>query len=54
MSIVYLESPSTDPRFNLALEQYVFDELPRDKEYFGRTKMQLLWENIRIQSKKSI
>lgn len=39
MSIVYLESPSTDPRFNLALEQYVFDELPRDKEYF------MLWQN---------
>lgn len=39
MSMVYLESPSTDPAFNLALEQYVFDELPRDQEYF------MLWQN---------
>lgn len=39
MSIVYLESPSTDPDFNLALEQYVFDKLPRSNEYF------MLWQN---------
>ncbi len=30
---------STDPTWNLALEQYVFDVLPRDKNYF------LLWQN---------
>lgn len=39
MSMIYLESPSTDPYFNLALEQYVFDELPRNNEYF------MLWQN---------
>lgn len=39
MSMVYLESPSTDPDFNLALEQYVFDTLPRSNEYF------MLWQN---------
>lgn len=39
MSMVYLESPSTDPAFNLALEQYVFDSLPRSREYF------MLWQN---------
>lgn len=39
MSIVFLESPSKDPGFNLALEQYVFDELPKNKEYF------MLWQN---------
>ena len=39
MSMVYLESPSTDPAFNLALEQFVFDEMPRDHEYF------MLWQN---------
>lgn len=35
----YIESDSTDPRFNLALEQYVFDFLPREHEYF------MLWRN---------
>lgn len=39
MTMVYLESTSTDPYFNLALEQYVFDQLPRDNEYF------MLWQN---------
>jgi len=38
---VYLESPSFDPAFNLALEQYVFDSLPRDCGYF------MLWQNDR-------
>lgn len=37
--MVYLRSPSTDPYFNLALEQYVFDSLPRTKTYF------MLWQN---------
>ena len=35
----YIESPSTDPRFNLALEQYVFDFMDRSHEYF------MLWRN---------
>ncbi len=37
--MVYLESKSTDPHFNLALEQYVFDELPREQDYC------MLWQN---------
>lgn len=32
-------SPSTDPAFNLALEQYVFDHMDRTQEYF------MLWQN---------
>ena len=39
MKYRYIASPSTDPRWNLALEQYVFDTLPRDKSYF------MLWQN---------
>ncbi len=35
----YMDVASTDPTFNLALEQYVFDCLPRDRNYF------LLWQN---------
>lgn len=37
--MLYIESPSTDPAFNLALEQYVFDCLPRSERYF------MLWRN---------
>ncbi len=37
--MVYIESHSTDPAFNLALEQYVFDCMDRSKEYF------MLWQN---------
>ncbi len=39
MAIMFLESTSTDPFYNLALEQYVFDTLPRTNEYF------MLWQN---------
>jgi lipoate-protein ligase A len=35
----YIESPSTDPHFNLALEQYVFDSFDPEREYF------MLWRN---------
>lgn len=35
----YLESRITDPRWNLALEQYVFDHMDRSKSYF------MLWQN---------
>ncbi len=37
--MVYIESHGTDPAFNLALEQYVFDCMDRSKEYF------MLWQN---------
>ena len=37
--MIYLESPSTDPQFNLALEQFIFDEMDRSQEYF------MLWQN---------
>ena len=37
--MLYIESTSVDPRFNLALEQHVFDNLDRSKEYF------MLWQN---------
>jgi lipoate-protein ligase A len=35
----YLESESTNPHFNLALEQFVFDQLDRGHDYF------MLWRN---------
>lgn len=37
--MVYLQSPSMDAEFNLALEQYVFEEMDPDREYF------MLWQN---------
>ena len=37
--MVYGISPSTDPRFNLAMEQYLFEEEPRKGPWF------LLWQN---------
>jgi len=36
---VYIDVATTDPAYNLALEQYVFDVLPRDRQYF------LFWQN---------
>ena len=35
----FIDVKSTDPTFNLALEQYAFDALPRDRSWF------LLWRN---------
>ena len=35
----YLDLYTTDPAWNLAAEQYVFDCLPRDQTYF------MLWQN---------
>lgn len=37
--MVYLESSSTDPYFNLALEEYVFEQMDKSKQYF------MLWQN---------
>lgn len=37
--MIFIECDSNDPRFNLALEQYVFDEMSRDYNYFW------LWQN---------
>jgi len=39
MSMLYIESPSIDPAFNLALEQYIFDSLDKSNIYF------MLWQN---------
>ena len=36
---VYIEVSTTDPAFNLALEEYVFEQMPKDREYF------LTWRN---------
>ena len=37
--MIYIQSPSTDPHFNLALEQYVFDEMDKNQSYV------MLWQN---------
>ncbi len=39
MAMTFIDIATTDPAFNLALEQYVFDRMPRDRSYF------LLWRN---------
>ena len=39
MKLGYLDLTTTDPAFNLAMEQYVFDSLPRDRMYV------MLWQN---------
>ena len=35
----YIKSPQTDAFFNMALEEYVFESMPKDDSYF------LLWQN---------
>ena len=37
--MVYIEVSTTDPAFNLALEEYVFEKMSREQEYF------LTWRN---------
>lgn len=37
--MIYIESDSTDPYYNLALEEYVFEHLDKGEEYF------MLWQN---------
>lgn len=37
--MIYIESDIVDPHFNLALEQYVFDKMDKDQNYF------MLWQN---------
>ena len=39
MQWTFIDIPTTNPEFNLAMEQYVFDVLPRDRNYF------ILWQN---------
>jgi len=39
MKLSYLDLATTDPAYNLAMEQYVFDCLPKDRSYF------MLWQN---------
>ena len=41
MKLSYLDLTTTDPAWNLAAEQYVFDCLPKDRMYF------MLWRNDR-------
>lgn len=37
--MLYIESLSTDPRWNLALEEYVFSHMDKNQDYF------MLWQN---------
>lgn len=39
MKLSYLDLTTTDPAFNLAVEEYVFDHLPKDRMYL------MLWQN---------
>ena len=37
--LTYLNLKTTDPAFNLAAEEYIFEDLPKDRTYF------MLWQN---------
>ena len=37
--MIYLESKKTDPAYNLALEEYIFEQMDKDQSYF------MLWQN---------
>ena len=37
--IVFIEAFTTDPTFNLAMEEYFFEAMPRDRSYF------MTWQN---------
>ena len=37
--MIFIESKNFNPSFNLALEQFVFDEMPKNEHYF------ILWQN---------
>lgn len=37
--MIYIESKSTNPYYNLALEEYIFEKMDRSKDYF------ILWQN---------
>ena len=39
--MIYIDHRRTDPAFNLALEEYVFERMPRDRAYF------MTWQNDR-------
>lgn len=39
MKLSYLDLKTTDPAYNLAAEEFVFDSLPKDRMYF------MLWQN---------
>ncbi len=39
MELYYIDLYTTDPSFNLATEEYIFDHLPKDKTYL------MLWQN---------
>ena len=38
-NIIFIEAFTTDPAFNLAMEEYLFEAMPRDRSYF------MTWQN---------